>query len=134
MREKQMQDIRAIQKSICEKLLEVTSLTQELDEAVNRQDQVSVRLLLLARRKPLCELCAAWAKMDLQRCELSPQEVDELEEILSGAGPEGGDSGAMAALQQSNQRLLQRLKAMDQAVSRKICRERSYYKDTDKRA
>ena len=59
MREKQMQDIRAIQKSICEKLLEVTSLTQELDEAVNRQDQVSVRLLLLARRKPLCELCAA---------------------------------------------------------------------------
>lgn len=134
MREKQMQDIRAIQKSICEKLLEVTSLTQELDEAVNRQDQVSVRLLLLARRKPLCELCAAWAKMDLQRCELSPQEVDELEEIFSGAGPEGGDSGAMAALQQSNQRLLQRLKAMDQEVSRKICRERSYYTDVSKKA
>jgi len=129
-----MQDIRAIQKSICEKLLEVTSLTQELDEAVNRQDQVSVRLLLLARRKPLCELCAAWAKMDLQRCELSPQEVDELEEIFSGAGPEGGDSGAMAALQQSNQRLLQRLKAMDQEVSRKICRERSYYTDVSKKA
>lgn len=134
MREKQMQDIRAIQKSICEKLLEVTSLTQELDEAVNRQDQVSVRLLLLARRKPLCELCAAWAKMDLQRCELSPQEVDELEEIFSGAGPEGGDSGAMAALQQSNRRLLQRLKAMDQEVSRKICRERSYYTDVSKKA
>ena len=129
-----MQDIRAIQKSICEKLLEVTSLTQELDEAVNRQDQVSVRMLLLARRKPLCELCAAWAKMDLQRCELSPQEVDELEEIFSGAGPEGGDSGAMAALQQSNQRLLQRLKAMDQEVSRKICRERSYYTDVSKKA
>ena len=56
MRERDLKELAALQMRICAKLNETLGLSQELAEAVERQDQVSVKLLLSSRQKPILEL------------------------------------------------------------------------------
>ena len=64
-------ELLALQRKVLRKLNEALGITRELAEAVEREDQVSVRLLLSSRQMPLLELQELDAAMDLKRCELS---------------------------------------------------------------
>lgn len=130
MREEQLKEIQTVQMGIYGKIVEVTRLTEELDEAVNRQDTVSVRILLYSRRKPVYELCSAWAEMKLTGYELTDGETEEYSRILAG-DTDGPAANRAAAMQQmTNRRLLERLRSMDRAVNQKICRKKTFYRET----
>jgi len=128
--EEHLQGIQTIQKAIHEKITEVMSLTKELDEAINRQDQVSVQILLFSRRQPIYELCSAWAEMKLKRYDLSDREAGEFDSILRGDQDVPLENKAALMQQLSNRRLLAKLQAMDKAANRKLCRDKSFYRTT----
>ena len=71
---KSLPGLLVLERNIFRKLGEVIGITRELAEAVDREDQVSVRLLLTGRHRPLLELQELNAALELKRCDLSGED------------------------------------------------------------
>ena len=85
-------ELLALQRKMLRKLNEALGITRELAEAVEREDQVSVRLLLSSRQMPLLELQELDAAMDLKRCELNGADEAAFDRLVTrrGAAERGG--------------------------------------------
>ena len=79
-------ELLALQRKVLRKLNEALGITRELAEAVEREDQVSVRLLLSSRQMPLLELQELDAAMDLKRCELSGADEAAFDRLVTRRG------------------------------------------------
>lgn len=128
MRERDLKELAALQMRICAKLNETLGLSQELAEAVERQDQVSVKLLLSSRQKPILELQELYAAIKLKRCDLSGGDEADFDRLVSGGAAETEEERPVAAQQAANQRLLERLIGLDRRLNEMLCKERSIYK------
>ena len=128
MRERDLKELAALQMRICAKLNETLGLSQELAEAVERQDQVSVKLLLSSRQKPILELQELYAAIKLKRCDLSGGDEKDFDRLVSGGAAETEEERPVAAQQAANQRLLERLIGLDRRLNEMLCKERSIYK------
>ena len=94
-------------------LNEILELTRQLAEAVDRNDQVSMRMVIAMREDPIRKADAA------DRARFS--------ELLAGrADAETGPCArALAERMAFNARTLQQIKEIDRVLNRKIARERS---------
>ena len=128
LRERDLKELAALQMRICAKLNETLGLSQELAEAVERQDQVSVKLLLSSRQKPILELQELYAAIKLKRCDLSGGDEEDFDRLVSGGAAETEEERPVAAQQAANQRLLERLIGLDRRLNEMLCKERSIYK------
>lgn len=132
MSEKWMQtlaELLALQRKVLRKLNEALGITRELAEAVEREDQVSVRLLLSSRQMPLLELQELDAAMDLKRCELSGADEAAFDRLVTRRGAaEDPAEQELADQLARNRRVLEQLTQLDRRVSEKLCRERSIYR------
>ena len=128
MRERDLKELAALQMRICAKLNETLGLSQELAEAVERQDQVSVKLLLSSRQKPILELQELYAAIKLKRCDLSGGDEEDFDRLVSGGAAETEEERPVAAQQAANQRLLERLIGLDRRLNEMLCKARSIYK------
>lgn len=123
-----LSELSALQGKILRKLNETLGITRELTEAVDREDQVSVRLLLSSRQMPILELQELNAAMDLKRCELSGADEAAFDRLVTRRGAaETPEEAELAEQLARNRRLLEQLSEMDRRVSEKLCRERSIY-------
>ena len=109
-------------------LNEVLEVTQELSEAIQRQDQVSVQLFLKLRQEPIERLREYRTRLVYLCGQLSGVDGPYLRRLLSGQGA-GLVSGAEALEKQvrQNSDLLRRVVAADQVVNRKIGGKKSFY-------
>ena len=122
-------ELLALQRKVLRKLNEALGITRELAEAVEREDQVSVRLLLSSRQMPLLELQELDAAMDLKRCELSGADEAAFDRLVTrrGAAEDPAEQELTDQLAR-NRRVLEQLTQLDRRVSEKLCRERSIYR------
>lgn len=121
-------ELLALQRKALRKLNEALGITRELAEAVEREDQVSVRLLLSSRQMPLLELQELDAAMDLKRCELSGADEAAFDRLVTRRGAaEDPAEQELADQLARNRRVLEQLTELDRRVSEKLCRERSIY-------
>ena len=121
-------ELLALQRKVLRKLNEALGITRELAEAVEREDQVSVRLLLSSRQMPLLELQELDAAMDLKRCELSGADEAAFDRLVTRRGAaENPAEQELADQLARNRRVLEQLTELDRRVSEKLCRERSIY-------
>lgn len=121
-------ELLALQRKVLRKLNEALGITRELAEAVEREDQVSVRLLLSSRQMPLLELQELDAAMDLKRCELSGADEAAFDRLVTRRGAaEDPAEQELADQLARNRRVLEQLTELDRRVSEKLCRERSIY-------
>lgn len=122
-------ELLALESKILRKLNEAIGITRELAEAVDRDDQVSVRMLLSRRQAPLLELQELNAALDLKRCDLSGEDKAAFDRLVTQGGapkiPAEEDVASQVAL---NRRVLEQLAKLDQRVSEKLCREKSVYR------
>ena len=96
---------------------------------MEREDQVSVRLLLSSRQMPLLELQELDAAMDLKRCELSGADEAAFDRLVTRRGAaEDPAEQELADQLARNRRILEQLTELDRRVSEKLCRERSIYR------
>ena len=108
-------------------LVEVFDFTRQLAEAVDRHDEISVKITLSMRQEPLVEL----SELDDQIRAIVESQPEEyairLSELLSGAEAELPEERALSEQVLQNQRLLERIQEMDMSISRKIDPKRSFY-------
>ena len=122
-------ELLALQRKVLRKLNEALGITRELAEAVEREDQVSVRLLLSSRQMPLLELQELDAAMDLKRCELNGADEAAFDRLVTRRGAaEDPAEQELADQLARNRRVLEQLTQLDRRVSEKLCRERSIYR------
>lgn len=120
----------AVQRKMYVLLTEVSELTDELSQAVDRQDQVSVRMFLSMRQEALQRLADCQLTLRRQWEALPGEDGALLHQMLSGAfsgTPPSPAGEALLGQIQRNRALLDRIRQADQAVSRRLSGKRSFY-------
>lgn len=109
------------------KLIELSDITKQLADAVDRKDEVSVKIMLSMRQAPLLELMETetWIKDSLQ--DLPEEEAIRIGEILAGAEASSPEEKALCDKISQNKRLLGSISEMDKRISEKIDKRRSFY-------
>ncbi len=117
-------------RSMYTSLIEVEDLTQELSQAVARQDQVSVRMFLAMRQAEIERLTGYQKRLNHQCDQLPSDQGQQLREMLTGTyrGPVPVP-GAEPMLRQAekNRSALERVRRADQAVSCRLAGSNSFY-------
>ena len=120
----------AIQRKVYASLSETAELTDELSQAVNRQDSVSVRMFLSMRQEEIDRLLGYKATLRRQCAQLPPGDRDLLHRLLAGeagTAPSSPSGQALERQSKSNRALLERICRADQAVSRRFGGPNSFY-------
>lgn len=122
-----LQQLLELEKKLYRKLTETLTITQELADAVERQDQQSIQLLLAERQMPVLELQEIDSYVRLKRVELSHEDAARYDELMRGAPPQMEEERPLAEQLATNRRLHSRLVEVDQQVNRRLCGEKSSY-------
>lgn len=130
MEEKAVMDALVQMKRTGNLLNEVLDLTRQLGEAIDRNDQVSIQMLLAMREEPLTKLQAADNAVR-EQLETLPdrEEAGQLAAILNGGSAEGGERTAKMLCDQVavNRRRLKQVMDLDRILNQRMGREKSAY-------
>lgn len=119
-----LMDAYAQAKRIHQLLNEILDLTKQLADAVDRDDKVSIQMLLSMRQTPIGQLKQADRILAEWHASLSSAPLDQEQ---STARQPSQILPLLEEQQASNQRLLKQVRALDEAVNRKLTREHSIY-------
>lgn len=128
MDQKKLMDATVQVKRIGNLLNEVLDISQQIDEAANRNDQVSMELLVNMREEPIEKLRLADTALREQIDRFSDRrDADRLAELLNGAPARQEEEKTLAGLVAINRRRLERVLELDKVLGRKVAREKSVY-------
>ncbi len=109
------------------KLMETSDLTEQLAQAVERRDQVSVGMLLSMRRDPIQQAQELETMIQEHLKTLPPEEAARCGELLNGAPARIGEEEPLADQIAQNRRILERIRQMDARASVKLGGKQSFY-------
>lgn len=109
-------------------LNEAMELSRQMAEAVDRDDQVAIQMLVSMREEPVRKLRQARQALEEQRDALEPETARRLSQLLNGEAAETEAEAPLAAQVGTNRRLLEQLLDLDRVLNRKLTREESIYK------
>ena len=109
-------------------LNEALDLTRQLAEAVDRNDQVTIQMLVSMRQEPADKLALAQQALLQQRAALPDLDSVRLAALLKGAAAETEGESPLANQVGLNQRVLKQLVDLDRVVNRKLAKDKSIYK------
>ena len=117
----------SVEKRMYLALSEAMETTESMLDAVERQDQVSVRMYLSLRQEQVNQLRSCKELLRRQCLALPGEQGDLLRRVLSGAP--AGEPGGEALCQQvgRNRSLLERILRADRQVSQRLGGRNSYY-------
>lgn len=131
MEEKPVMDALVQMKRTGNLLNELLDLTQQLGQAIDRNDQVSIQMLVAMREEPLAKLQAAdQALRDQLEVMTDLESAAQLASMLNGGLPAQEDSQtqqALCAQVAANQRRLKQVMDLDRMLNQRMARERSAY-------
>lgn len=127
MEQTKLMDIHVQVRKIYNLLGEVMDLSQQLVQAVDRDDQVSVQMLLAMREEPIRKILLAQQAVKQQLTALPPEEAQYLHALLSGSPARTAQEEPLARQIATNLRLLQRVQEMEKPLNQKICRDKSVF-------
>ena len=109
------------------KLLEFFDLTQQLGQAVDRKDEVSVQMLLHMREDPVKDLKELEAQIHSGVLKLPEEDAIRAHQLLTGSPPEEEGETALCGQIAQNHRLLDRAQELDRRISLRIDGRHSFY-------
>ncbi len=110
------------------RLNEVEDLTRQLGQALDRRDEVSVKMLIAMRQEPVLRLEEIEGEIR-DRLESVPEETAiRLAELLNGAEPGTPEEDALSAQVEKNRRLLERIVSLDKLMSTRVGGRYSFYR------
>ena len=134
MNEQSVMTALALERKRYSALTEVMELTEELSQALQRQDQVSVQMFLRMRQEPVNQLREYQALERKQQAELSEEDAQELKGLLSGDGVgQTSQAQSLARLAGQNRNLLERVLRADRQISVKLGGKKSFYQQRNRR-
>lgn len=118
----------AVEKAMYLALTELEELTQELSQAVNRGDNVSVHMFMAMRQEPLDQLMKYKASLNRLCAGLPEADAQLLHQILEQPSPPTCAGGEALAQQVSRNRALwERVVRADRQVNMKLTGPSSFY-------
>ena len=122
-------DIVALVKRIGTLLAETEDMTNQLAEAIDRHDEVSIDLITSMRYEPIDRLTTADLAVREHLVGLEGEEQSHIRALLNGDSTDARNELEKALAEQaaSNMRLHQRILEKDRNVNRKITRDKSIY-------
>ena len=114
-------------KRIYNLLNEVMDVSRQMAEAMDRDDQVAIQMLVSMREEPVHRLRQARRALKEQRDALEPEAALRLTQLLNGAEAKTEAEAPLAAQIGANRRLLEQVLELDRVLNRKLTREKSIY-------
>lgn len=121
-------DLTVLERKKYNYLGEVMDLTQQLAETLDRNDQVSVRMLLAMRQDPILHLEEVERTSRLRRRSLEEADQERVQVLLEGAEPQGNEERIFLEQAGKVRRLLERVVELDRRISLRLAGENSFYK------
>ena len=115
-------------KRIYNLLNEVMDVSRQMAEAMDRDDQVAIQMLVSMREEPVHRLRQGRRALKEQRDALEPEAALRLTQLLNGEEAETEAEAPLAAQIGANRRLLEQVLELDRVLNRKLTREKSIYK------
>lgn len=120
-------DLTVLERKKYNLLSEVMDVSQQMGEALDRSDDVSVRMLVAMRQEPILHLeevrQAAAARLE----GLAAEDRERVGALREGAAPQGTDEEAYCTQAGNARRLLERVLELDRRLSRRLAGENSFY-------
>ena len=120
-------DLTVLERQKYNHLSELMDLTRQLGEAIDRGDEVSVRILVSMRNDPLVGLEELKKATQLRTEALSREERERVEELNSGASPEDENEILYVNQAGSARRLWERVVELDRRLNRRMAGDDSFY-------
>ena len=120
-------DLTVLERKKYNLLSEVMDLSQQLGEALDRSDDVSVRLLVSMRQDPILRLEEIKAAIGAKRDSMPPEEGERVNDLNGGAQPRDEDETVYLNQVGSVRRILERVLELDQRLNRRMAGNDSFY-------
>ena len=120
-------DLTVLERKKYNLLSEVMDLSQQLGEALDRSDDVSVRLLVSMRQDPILRLEEIKAAIGAKRDSMPPEEWERVDDLNGGAQPRDEDETVYLNQVGSVRRILERVLELDQRLNRRMAGDDSFY-------
>lgn len=129
MEQNDVMDLLVLAKRVNGKLTEILDLTGQMAEAVDRQDQISVQILVSMRQEPIAHLEEMKESTSCRLEQVSPQDAQYLRALSEGneAAAREETGKLLAAQSAANLRLLRRVLELDRRVNQKLAGKDSVY-------
>lgn len=128
MEEFALEEIGQLKKRQFLLLTEVSDLTEQLAQAVDRVDQVSVKMVLSMRQEPCTRLQETEDTIQAKLLSLPEEDAIRMSELLNGAQAESQREEALCWQVAQNRRILEKLTETDRRVSLRLGGKGSFYK------
>ena len=120
-------DLAVLERKKYNLLSETLDLSQQLGEALDRSDDVSVRLLVSMRQDPILRLEEIKAAIGAKRDSMPPEEWERVNDLNGGAQPRDEDETVYLNQVGSVRRILERVLELDQRLNRRMAGNDSFY-------
>lgn len=120
-------DLTVLERKKYNLLSEVMDLSKQLGEVMDRNDDVSVRLMIAMRQEPLVQLQELKRTVDLKKEELAPEDRERISALDRGADPRGQEETLYQQQAGSARRLLERIVELDERLNRRMGGKDSFY-------
>lgn len=127
MEQTKLMDIHVQVRKMYNLLGEIMDLSQQLAQSVDRDDQVSVQMLLAMREEPIRKLLLAQEAIKQQLTALPPEDARYLRSLLDGHPARTAQEEPLARQIATNLRLLKRVQELEKPLNQKICRDKSVF-------
>ena len=129
MKQEQLADILVLVKRIGNLFHEVLDLSNQLAEAVDRRDEVSMSMILAMRSEPIDKLMIANGALREHLETLDSEDALRIRGILNGDATLAGDAMETLLANQAlvNIRTHKRVMELDEILNKKIGRDKSVY-------
>lgn len=123
-------DLQVLERKKYNYLNDVMDISQQLATAMDRNDQVSVRMLVAMRQDPLLQLEEIKRNLARRLQEFSPADQELAHRLLRGEeNPGSPQEQAVFDQAGANRRLLDRIIALDRRLNRRLTGDKSFYSE-----
>ncbi len=120
-------DLTVLERKKYNYLSEVLDLSQQMGGALDRNDDVSVRMLLALREEPLLHLRELTQAIRNKKESLPPEDRERVSVLDQGAAPQGEEETTYHSQAGSARRLLERIVELDERLNRRLAGKNSFY-------
>ena len=120
-------DLTVLERKKYNYLSEVLDLSHPMGGALDRNDDVSVRMLLALREEPLLHLRELTQAIRNKKESLPPEDRERVSVLDQGAAPQGEEETTYHSQAGSARRLLERIGELDERLNRRLAGKNSFY-------
>lgn len=120
-------DLSVLERKKYNHLSEVLDLSQQMGQAMDRNDDVSVRMLIALRQEPLLQLQELKQAIEIKRASLLPEDRERVIALNQGAAPQGEEETTYHNQAGAARRLLERIIELDERLNRRMAGDNSFY-------